>query len=259
MPWFRKQSVPAFDGIDPADAASLELAEREGEHPCAFAGCTAMTGLQCEYVDRRERHCRTAWCPAHRFVHDRHVYCRRHVGVVTALPTTDFGMAPPLPDLDNRAPSLVGWMAKLLDADIWRLMLAQGDTPAGAQLISDPVSLVFVGIDRQRAWERAWTLASHQGEPRRVSIVVEETNDSEVVVKVGANVVDRLTPPWIVHRRNNEQVPEAQDAEERTAFNQRVLDAMERGLIREDELAAQARGNAREHRYVPAAGQGPPT
>jgi hypothetical protein len=146
-------------------------------------------------------------------------------------------------------------MSKQLDGEIWRMLLAQTHDQAGGQLVSDPVALTFVGIDRQRAWERAWNLTLQSGDHRRVAIAVEEANDSEVVVKVGSNVVDRLTPPWIVHRRQGERVPDEQDAQERIAFNQRVLDAMQRGLVREQQLAAQASGTAARHRYVPAATQ----
>jgi len=254
MPWLRfgKASVPVFDGIDPADATSRELAAREGNHQCTAAGCTATTGLPCEYVDRRDRHCRTAWCPQHRLVLLQHVFCRRHSGIIAALPSADSALSSPLPDLENRAPSLVGWMAKQLDSDIWQLMLRELQAESAGQLVSDPVALVFVGIERQRGWERAWSLALPGGDRRRVSLLVEEALDSELVVRVGVNVVDRVTPPWIQHRMRGEGVDEEQDRDERARFNQRVLDAMQRGLERERELSE--RDGA--HRWSARAGQG---
>jgi len=241
MPSWRRatQQVPAFEGVDPSDRLNNEVSVREGGDPCTAEHCAAVTGLPCAYVDRRERHCRTAWCPRHRVVVDGNVYCRRHAGVIAALPSSGSAVHLPLPDLDNRAPSLVGWMAKQLDADIWALMLREMEAESGGQLLSDPVCLVFVGIERQRAWERAWTLALQSGERRRVAIMVEEGNDAEVAVKIGPNVVDRLTPPWIAHRMHDETVDPDQDQRERAWFNQRVLDAMERGLQRERELARQ--------------------
>ncbi|MBV8302110.1 MAG: hypothetical protein JOY68_09345 [Candidatus Dormibacteraeota bacterium] len=252
MPWLRRgRDATTLETAPSIDEATLELARREGTYPCTSAGCTAVTGLPCEYVDRRDRHCRTAWCPLHRVIVEQHVYCRRHAGIIAALPSGETVTLPPLPDLENRAPSLAGWMGKQLDPDVWEIMLRELEQEAGGQLVSDPVSLVFVGIDRQRAWERAWTLALQNGDRRRVSVVVEEIADEEVVVKVGPNVVDRLIPPWILHRRQGEQVAEEQDTSEREAFNQRVLDAMERGLARERELARQTRA-AEAQRYVPA-------
>jgi hypothetical protein len=116
-------------------------------------------------------------------------------------------------------------------------MLRELDAAAGGQLIADPVTLVFIGVERQRAWERTWKLASHEGDQRRVSLVVEEANDHEVVVKVGSNVVDRLVPPWIAHRQRGETVTPEDDLREREQLNKHVLEAVERGLLRERELA----------------------
>jgi hypothetical protein len=217
-------------------------------YPCTREGCTAVDGVACEYVDRRGRACRTAWCPLHRVTVEGHVYCRRHAGVMSSLPTADASLVAPLPDLDNRAPSLVGWVARQLDPDVWKLMLHELDAEAGAQLLADPVALVFVGITRQRAWERAWKLDGYTGITRRVSIMVAEDDDTEVMVKVGANIVDRLVPPWIEHRARGETPEADEDHREREAFNQRVLDAIERGLAREREVTEYiSHGSTAEH------------
>jgi hypothetical protein len=143
----------------------------------------------------------------------------------------------PLPDLDNRAPSLVGWVARELDQAVWDLLLRQLEPDSGAQLIADPVTLVFSGMDRRRAWERAWKLDTHTGMARRASIQVAEYADVEVVVKVGVNVVDRLVPPWIEHRVRGDAPDPETDRREREAFNERILDAMQRGLARESEIS----------------------
>lgn len=210
----------------------------EGENPCTQVGCAGTDALPCEYVDRRGRECRTAWCSAHRVTVEDHVYCRRHAGIMSSLPTLDSSLVSPLPDLDNRAPSLVGWVSRQIDADVWRLMLKELDASTGANLIADPVSLVFVGITRQRAWERAWKVDSHTGTAARVSILVEESDDTMVTVKVGQNAVDRLVPPWITHRLQGERVSPDDDVREREEFHQRVIDAVERGLARERELTS---------------------
>lgn len=229
------QSSPA--GVGDLSARSHELAMREGTLPCTADGCSAMTGIACEYIDRRSRQCRTAWCPQHRVIVEGHLYCRRHAGVVSALPVADSTLVTPLPDLDNRAPSLVAWMARQLDGDVWRVLLQELDADGG-QLVADPVVLVFSGMERVRAWERAWKLVTHTGISRRVSLMVEEARDDEVVVKIGANVVDRLVPPWIAERGRAEPVDAATEEREREEFNQRVLDAIERGVLRERELSA---------------------
>jgi hypothetical protein len=206
-------------------------------HPCTQGGCTSTDGAPCEYVDRRGRECRTAWCSEHRVTIEGRVYCRRHAGVVSALPSLDSAVAVSLPDLDNRAPSLVGWVSRQIDGDVWRLLLKELASGAGAQLVADPVTLIFVGIGRQRAWERAWRLDSHVGIALRVSIVVEENDDTMITVKVGANTVEQLVPPWIQHRVRGEAVAPDEDRKEREEFYQRVLDAIERGLGHERDLS----------------------
>ena len=227
----------AFPEAHDPGARSQELAERDGSLPCTTDGCPAANGIACEYVDRRARQCRTAWCPQHRVIVEGHLYCRRHAGVVSALPLGDSSLLTPLPDLDNRAPSLAGWVARQIDGDVWRLLLQELDAEGG-QLVGDPVMLVFTGVDRVRAWERAWKLVTHTGISRRVSLMVEEANDDEVAVKIGSNVVDRLVPPWIADRRRAASLDAETDRREREGFNQRILDAVERGLLRERNLAA---------------------
>ncbi len=209
----------------------------EPGHPCTQGGCTATDGIPCAYVDRRGRECRTAWCPEHRVTIEDRVYCRRHAGVVSALPSLDSSLAVSLPDLDNRAPSLVGWVSRQIDGDVWRLLLKELSSGRGGQLVADPVTLIFVGIGRQRAWERAWRLDSHIGIALRVSIVVEELDDTMVTVKVGGNTVEQLVPPWIQHRVKGETVPPDEDRREREDFYQRVLDSIERGLGHERDLS----------------------
>lgn len=215
------------------EARIREVAQREGALRCTEVGCAAATGVACEYVDRRSRACRTAWCPAHRVLVEDHVYCRRHAGVVSALPAADSSQVVPLPDLENRAPSLVGWVSRQIDADVWRLLLGELDEQTGGQLIADPVMLVFTGLERSRAWERAWKLLTHTGLTLRVSLVVEEGADEEVIVKVGTRVAARVVPPWITHRKRGEQIGAEQDTRERAAFNQQLMQAVEQEVRRQ--------------------------
>ena len=226
------------------EARIREVAQREGTLPCTEVGCDATTAVGCEYVDRRSRACRTAWCPTHRMLVEDHVYCRRHAGVVSALPAADSSLVVPLPDLENRAPSLVGWVSRQIDADVWRLLLGELDNRTGGQLIADPVVLVFTGMQRSRAWERAWKLLTHAGVNVRVSLIVEEAADDEVIVKVGTTVAARLVPPWITHRKNGEHIDDEQDSRERAQFNEQVLQAIGREVRRQRELDAAGGGPA---------------
>ena len=165
---------------------------------------------------------------------DGEVYCRRHAGLVSALPRG--AGSTPLPDLENRAPSLVSWVARELDADIRGLLLKQIDLERGGQLIADPVYLVFIGPERLRAWERSWKLATHTGASFRVALQVAEEADAEVAVKIGANVLDRVVPPWIVQRQRGGTITPAADNERRAVFRQRILDVISAGLQHEREV-----------------------
>src|SRR5438105_7619744 len=126
-PELAEPAIPAQRPPDeqPVSPAMIAL----GELPCTERGCTAVTGLECEYVDRRSRRCRTAWCPVHRLVVRDRVYCRRHAGVVEAVPTGVLDAQTPLPDLDNRAPSLVNWVTNEVDGEVRRLLIQElGDS-----------------------------------------------------------------------------------------------------------------------------------
>ena len=237
MPFWKKSrddQVPA--NVVEAHRLSAALSRLEGALACNEQGCLESNGVACQYVDRRNRACKSAWCPAHRIVMDTQVFCRRHAGVVSALPGGPGGTAP-LPDLENRAPSLVSWVARELDADIRAVLLKEVAAQGGAQLIADPVCLIFLGTERRRAWERAWKLATHTGLAIRVGLQVEEDADAEVAVKIGANVVDRVVPPWIVQRLHRDSPSAEVDADRRREFNRRLLGAITKGVGRERELA----------------------
>ncbi|HXZ99573.1 MAG TPA: hypothetical protein VEK76_04410 [Candidatus Binatia bacterium] len=217
-------------GLEPGTPS---VAERIGDFLCTQPGCGRQTGLLCEYVDRRGRACRTGWCPEHRLVIDGRVYCRRHAGVVSALPAGFVGHAAPLPDLDNRSPSLVSWVAREVDADIRELLLTELGSGDEAQVVTDPVYPVFTGSDRRRGWERAWKIIDGGRSPLRISLLVEECADAEVAVRVNADIVERLAPPWIVQRLHGSLPPPEVDAQRRKDFNRRLLGIVRKGVERE--------------------------
>lgn len=232
--WSRPPSSSSAGAVPVgADHSPVALAEQIGDLACTQPGCGAATGLPCDYVDRRGRACGTAWCPDHRLVIDARVYCRRHAGVVSALPVGLASSWVPMPDLENRAPSLVSWVAREVDADVRDLLLGEAGLGDGAQIVTDPVYLVFVGCDRRRAWERAWKVVDRTGWSLRVALVVEECADAEVAVRVSSRIVERLTPPWIVQRLHGAQPAVEVDAQRRKDFDRRVCGIIRKGIDRE--------------------------
>ncbi len=236
MPFWKKRDDDVTPQVAEAHRLSDALSRLEGSLPCNEKGCHGNNGVACQYVDRRNRSCKSGWCPSHRIVMDGQVFCRRHAGVVSALPGGSSASGP-LPDLENRAPSLVSWVARELDADIRSILLREVDPNSGAQLIADPVCLIFIGAERQRAWERSWKLAVHTGLAIRVGLQVAEDADAEVAVKVGALVVDRVVPPWIVQRLHRDAPSADIDADRRREFNKRLIDAITRGVAHERDVA----------------------
>jgi hypothetical protein len=193
---------------------------RVGALPCTDGGCPSHSALACEYTDRRGRTCSTAWCDRHRQVVESQVFCRRHAGIMRALAVRQDSQLT-RPDLDNRAPSLVNWVAREIDDEV-RALLAPYAEP-GTEPRSDPVRLLFLGLQRDRAWEWSWKVTDRNQDSYRLGIMVTEADDSVVCVKVGGEAVARGMPPWIRHRMQRESVTPAVDADERAAFRQRIL------------------------------------
>jgi hypothetical protein len=219
MPIWKRKAQPVVDAAPPVDPAATAL----GTLPCSSAGCAQTTGIACTYVDRRNRQCTTAWCPAHRMVFDGGVICRRHVGVATALA----GVDTPRPDLENRAPSLVEWVADDTAADIARTLHSVcGGRAPDLQAVSTGLDLVFVGIERERVWQRTWKLNQYKGVAYEVSLQVAEEQDSNVLVRVNHNEVARLVPPWIEQRLVGVTVSPTEDAAGRRRFHEEVITAI---------------------------------
>lgn len=201
-----------------------------GTLPCSERGCTATTGEKCGYVDRRGRACGTAWCPDHQSIVSGTVYCRRHAGVVGALQSGEGSM----PDLENRAPSLVNWVSRDVEQVIQDIVAGYREQLGSDRLLTEPVHLTFLGPERLRVWERSWKLVDHTGWSVRVALEVEEERDTEVAVRVGRNVVARVVPPWIAARQRGELLPADVDRAQRQDFY-RSLTATVTAAI-EDEL-----------------------
>jgi hypothetical protein len=221
MPFWKRGSREPEEAPPPPPAAPQPVV---GTLPCSERGCANATGEPCGYVDRRARPCGTAWCPDHQSIVAGTVYCRRHAGVVGALSGAEPGAG--LPDIENRAPSLVNWVSRDVEQVIQEIVTARSAELGTDRLISDPVHLAFVGPERLRIWERTWKLVDHTGWSMRVGLEVDEARDTQVAVRVGRNIVARLTPPWIEARRRGEQVPPEVDSAQREAFYTELADAV---------------------------------
>ena len=214
---FRTRVAPS-DGVPPLPI---------GHRACSEAECLSDRGLDCVYVDRRSQSCETAWCPEHVAAVDGRPYCRRHAGVIRALPTAD---PQTLPEVHNRAPSLLEWVAREVGPEIHAMLTAAALRGQLLQEDGARLTLIPSGHRRVRAWERAWKLFDHTGHHLTVSLDVEEAHDLEVIVRVNGVIIDRLTPPWITARRNGLQLPPDVDQAQRRAYYAQVLDSVRRNL-----------------------------
>jgi hypothetical protein len=232
MPFWKRDrdTVRGSDEPRPEDAAPEPVVV--GSLPCSQRDCSNQTAEACGYVDRRSRSCGMAWCPDHQSIVGGVVYCRRHAGVVRALQGQSQTV---MPDIENRAPSLVNWVGRDVEQVIQEIVTGYRSELGTDTLVADPVSLVFLGPERARVWERSWKLVDHTGWNLRVALEVDEVRDTEVAVRVGRNVVARMTPPWIDARRRGEVVAPDVDAEQRAEFYRGIASAVTSAI--EHELA----------------------
>jgi len=190
---------------------------------CWQGGCSRTDVERCAFVDRYERRCASQWCPEHARTASGGQYCRRHASVVPVLPVRTHPSA--VPELDNRAPSLVNFVAQGIDAPVRALLKPRAT--AGEAVAVEPVH-VAMGT-RSRRWEHAWSLRTTAGHDRlRVALEVDDLRDPEIGLRIGREVVSRSIPPWIGRRLRNERVDEARSAAERADFFAALV-----GLIRE--------------------------
>ena len=211
------------------------LRRPSGRERCMEPACTGPVSIRCAYADRRQRICATTWCLRHGAMFNDTAYCRRHAGTVAALSNGFYQLA--LPDLDNRAPSLVGWMSGELDTPI-RAALEASAHSRDATLVADPVRLTYsAGSVPHRCWSRAWKLVDHLGVVRQVSIEVEEEAQEVVALRIDNDLIGRSMPPWIRGRRTSAAVDPDEDAASRNAFNLALARSVQAFLGR-DEIAS---------------------
>jgi hypothetical protein len=214
----KKSASRLSDDATPAEAAGpgadskrvLPVVARCGE-----LGCEAEPVEACAYVDSRGTACRTHWCAEHGVEVGTHQYCRRHAGTMVAL-GSKANNPRALPDVGHRGASLVRWVYRDLDAALSPLL--DSVSRPNEHVLRDTEVGVGRLPDSTRFWEMAWKLASPAGIRMRISLRVEETDDSVLLVRLGDDVVASGTPPWIETRRLGRKVTEEEDQEQRRNF-----------------------------------------
>jgi len=184
---------------------------------CSIRGCENQSAEPCAYQDRRGRSCATACCSAHGVSVAGVIYCRRHAGTVQAVGTaTDISGG--IPGVNDRAPSLVNWIARDLDQAV-RANLQQIAHPGETVLVDEHVHLARDQVRRGR-WSRSWRLIDHTGLVLKVTVYTNDDDDSTVHVLVGGVTVPCGIPPWIARRREGSDVEAAVDISQRRVFYQ---------------------------------------
>ncbi len=197
--------------------------------PCTLRGCANQNAQLCAYLDRRGRACTAAFCPAHSVSFSGITYCRRHAGTVQAI--GELAKDPNgFPDINDRAPSLVNWIARDLDEAIRRLLgrAARG----GESVIVDESVRLAHDPARKARWERSWRIVEHTGLVLKVTVHVSEDNDSLVHVRVGTEMVADGVPPWIARRREGQEVEAAIDISQRNLFYRFLEENISSAVIR---------------------------
>jgi hypothetical protein len=135
-----------------------------------------------------------------------------------------------LPDVDNRAASLVSWVGDAVSNRIKRILTTVA--PERTHLASDPVRLQLAPKmleRRQRRWVRVWKVSDHTGVVRAVSIEVDEQHPTEICARVDGRSVGFGVPPWIALRGLN--TPAASDLEQRQAYYSGLVRSVSAGLL----------------------------
>jgi hypothetical protein len=190
---------------------------------CRLPGCTNGNAQLCSYRDRRGRMCDLVFCADHGVTLYGAPYCRRHGSTVQAI--GELAADPNgRPDIDDRTPSLVNWIARDLNQHIRALLEAA--SREGETVIVDDAVRLSRDHNRNLRWERSWRLVEHTGLVLKVTVHVSEENDALVRINVGSEMVADGIPPWIARRRMGEEVDVAIDVAQRKLFYRYLEDSI---------------------------------
>jgi hypothetical protein len=182
---------------------------------CCVGSCVSLNAQVCSYRDRRGRTCSIACCNAHGIALNGARYCRRHASTVRAI-TAPAGHANGVAGLQDRAPSLISWIANDVD-DAIRTLLATA-ARSGERVITDGYVQLTRDIVRRARWERSWRIVDNTGLVLKVSLYIDEGDGSLVHMRVGDLLVGEGVPPWIARRGQGEDVAAAIDISQRQQF-----------------------------------------
>ena len=195
--------------------------------PCSARGCSDENAQPCSYRDRRGRTCRIASCRSHGVVVNGIRYCRRHAGTLQALDTRS-GQPVTVPDVSDRAASLVNWIARDLDASI-RASLAHA-ARTGESVVADDFVHLVRDQTRDARWERGWRIVDHTGLVLKVTLFVNDSDDSVVYIRLGEVIIASGTPPWIANRSQGIAPETSVDVAQRHVFYQSIESAIDAAL-----------------------------
>jgi hypothetical protein len=215
-----RAKTPSLD--PPADAQPIPTVIRCGE-----PGCGGQPLEVCAYVDSHGRACRTHWCGQHGSTVGGSRYCRRHAGTIGAL-GSKANNPRALPDVGHRGASLVRWLYRDLDPTLTKLLESLSNERD--HLLRDSEVAVTRGVSGSRQWDMSWKLASPAGVRLRISLIVEEADDSIVLVRLDNAVVASGTPPWIESRRRGQVLSDAEDADQRRDFYAFIVNFLAQAL-----------------------------
>jgi hypothetical protein len=202
------------------------LLTQTGDSYCSARGCSAQTGVDCAYIDRRDRQCPTAWCPEHRHVTHDGIYCPIHTGLVDGT-TTMFGDTAH-PDFENRSPALVNWVAREMQDDIGGIVESIADE-LGETLVVDPVRFILFGVDRVRTWDRSWKTVTITGHSLRIAVAVEERRPGIVLGRVNSHNIVEVQAPWHEEHMVGVEPASAAEGEEQVQnFHRRLFSGIAR-------------------------------
>jgi hypothetical protein len=154
-------------------------------------------------------------------------YCRRHAGTLQALDTTS-GRPVIVPDVSDRAASLVNWIARDLDASI-RASLTHA-ARAGETVLADEYVHLVRDQTRDARWERGWRIVDHTGLVLKVTLFVSDSDDSVVYIRLGEIIIASGTPPWIANRGQGGAPDASVDVAQRQTFHESIETAIAAAL-----------------------------
>jgi len=166
---------------------------------------------------------------------DGRSHCLLHAGTVRAIGAV--GGDAHRPDVDNPAPSLVSWVARDLHDRVRELLDENVHAADSERVLVDEAVSPFRATDGSRRWEQAWKIVHHTGVALKITVQVEESAPSEIIVRVGQRVVARGIPPWYERFQRGERISSDEAALERRTFYEPI-----HASIREAVVAERAAG-----------------